>query len=405
MGWEVFSTVELSERVEGRIHELARALTEVKVEGLGLMGGSAGVACFFAYYADWTGNLHFEQLAADMLEKAIGSAAGFFPGFPFSEGVAGLSWLLDHLIQENLLQADAGHVFDELDGPLAKAMQYEIEKGHYDYLHGAMGYALYFLRDPRRPTYRHYLERLVCALDDMAISDDEGVKWETLLDHQRGRYGINLGLAHGMPSVVILLLLLYEQDIEPVRCSRLIRGALKYIGSRRMHADKSISCFPSWAGDAGDESRHSRLAWCYGDPGIGLAFLNASKNFPEMAYDVKGLEVLLHSSLRRDLAGNNVQDAGICHGSSGLALIYNSLYQHTRLPAFREASLYWLDVCLNMAIHDDGIGGYKAYYHPRYGGWVRIPGLLEGAAGIGLTLLSFVHQRRPGWIRSLLLDL
>ncbi|HSG68050.1 MAG TPA: hypothetical protein VK994_05035, partial [Bacteroidales bacterium] len=78
-----------------KIHELARALAEVRVEGGGLMSGAAGLACFHANYADWTGDLHFEELAADMLEIALNPAAGYFNDLRFSDGLAGILWTID----------------------------------------------------------------------------------------------------------------------------------------------------------------------------------------------------------------------------------------------------------------------------------------------------------------------
>ena len=47
------------------------------------------------------------------------------------------------------------------------------------------------------------------------------------------------------------------------------------------------------------DTRHSRLAWCYGDLGISLAFLEAGKHLGKDFYS-KGLDVALKSCKRRD---------------------------------------------------------------------------------------------------------
>ncbi len=70
---------------------------------------------------------------------------------------------------------------------------------------------------------------------------------------------------------------------------------------------------------------------------------------------------------------------------------------------YEDAALHWLDVCLNMAFHKDGLAGYKSWYHPEYGGWKNTAGLLEGVSGIGLVLMSFISAKEPSWARSLLL--
>ena len=83
--------------------------------------------------------------------------------------------------------------------------------------------------------------------------------------------------------------------------------------------------------------------------------------------------------------------------------MYNIFYQQSGLTDYRDAALHWLEVSLNMARHTDGIAGYKTWHLEEYGGWKSMPGLLDGTAGILLSLLSFVSEREPGWARSLLI--
>ena len=118
---------------------------------------------------------------------------------------------------------------------------------------------------------------------------------------------------------------------------------------------------------------------------------------------IHAYRILLHAAERRDLVENMVYDAGICHGAAGIALVFNILYQEAGLTQYREAAAHWLDVCLNMSYHRDGIAGYREWRLPEYGGWKNTPGLLNGVAGIGLSLLSFVSDQEPSWAGSLLL--
>ncbi len=368
------------------------------------MGGKAGLACFYAYYADWSGNRVFDSLAADMIEQELNPAAGHVPELRFSNGLSGLAWLIHHLTATGMFQWDTTSVFDELDPHLYPYMLAEMLAGHYDYLHGALGVALYFLRQPGSDKYRPHLEELVSELDKMAVREDDGsIKWKSVLDEKTNKSGYNLSLSHGMASIILILSKIYAEGISEQMTGQLIKGSLMYVNKQKLPSGEFLSVFPSWAKESMQESEQSRLAWCYGDLGIGLAYMQAGEILPESSYKTDGLSILLSTALRRDLEENNVFDAGLCHGASGLALIYNVLYQTTLLTVFREAAMYWLDICLNMAIHDDGSAGYKAWHHPDYGGWQNSPGLLDGVAGIGLSLLSFVSVREPTWAGSLLL--
>ncbi len=404
MRWKVFLPESYIKRVEIKLSEIAMAVSKDRPTGYGLMGGATGLACFYAYYARHTGTLHFDKLAAEMFEFALNPVAGSFPGFMFSDGLAGIAWTLHHLIDEGLLQAEAGPVFEALDVRIYEAMIQEIRAGNYDFLHAALGMGLYFLRQAERNDYKAYLTELVLELRKNAILEPDGsMKWKSLLDEEQGLIGYNLSLSHGMASIIIMLSKIAENGIAISECNEMIHGGMKYLEKQRLDPDRYISAFPGWALESMEEVQHSRLAWCYGDLGIGLAYESAGNYCKEMPYALHGIEILKRTALRKDINENSVFDAGLCHGAAGIALIYNVLYQRTRQVAFREAASYWLDICLNMGSHKDGVAGYKTWYAPEYGGWKPVNGLLEGAGGIGLALLSFVAEKEPLWTRSLLL--
>lgn len=74
------------------------------------------------------------------------------------------------------------------------------------------------------------------------------------------------------------------------------------------------------------------------------------------------------------------------------------MYQETHLDIFRETSLYWLSETLNMSKYEDGIVGYKS------DGEKKSLDLLNGVAGIGLVILSFLSEQDMFWEDLLLLD-
>ncbi|MEE4257549.1 MAG: lanthionine synthetase C family protein [Bacteroidales bacterium] len=405
MGWKFFLPDRYIAPVEMKIHEIAGSLVDrVPGEG-GLIGGKAGVACFYAAYDHWNGTSEYEGLVYRWIERSLNPPSGHFPDLRFSSGLAGIAWIVHHLSETGLLKCDVDGIFEHLDDCLYDFMISEIKAGHYDYLHGALGIALYFLRQPHNEKYRQYLAELVSELEKIADNDKENtIKWVSPANESSRKIVYNLGLSHGMSSIVLVLAKIYEAGIANEKCSSLIVRSLEYILKQKLPTAEYNSYYPSLALESMDSFSSSRLAWCYGDLGPGLAFLNGGKVLDLSSYSLHGQDVLLATCRRKDQHENKVFDAGICHGSSGLALMYNILYQQTKLTSFRDAALYWLDVTLNKAFHGDGIAGYKSWYHPEYGGWKCSAGLLDGAAGIGLSLLSFVQEDEPTWSRSLLLS-
>lgn len=405
MGWKFFLPDRFIAPVESKIHEIAGSLVDrVPGEG-GLVSGKAGVACFYATYDRWRGTAEYESLVHGWIEQALNPPAGHYPELRFSSGLAGIAWMVHYLSETGLINCDIDGIFEHLDDHLYGFMLSEIKAGHYDYLHGAMGIALYFLRQPRNEKYRQYLSELVAGLERIADNDaDNTIKWASLPDDDHKEMVYNLSLSHGMSSIILILAKICKEGIETEKCRSLILAGLSYIMKQQLPAGVYASYYPSLALESLHSLTASRLAWCYGDHGPGLAFQQGGKVLEMSNYFLHGQEVLLGSCRRKDQLENKVFDAGLCHGSSGLALMYNILYQGTELTSYRDAALYWLDVTLNKAFHDDGIAGYKSWYHPEYGGWKCSAGLLDGAAGIGLSLLSFVNEDKPGWSRSLLLN-
>jgi lantibiotic modifying enzyme len=404
MGWKVFLPDRFIAPVKMKIHEIAGSVGGSVPGEVGLMGGKAGLACFYAYYADWIGDGAFGGTAAELIEQALNPAAGHFPGYTFSGGMSGIAWLIHHLSAMKMQEWDASSVFDELDIHLYNRMMEDVNAGHYDYLHGALGNAIYFLRHAQQHEYRVYLAQLIDALEEISVEDETNcLSWRSVLDAEKHHEGVNLGLSHGMASIIIMLSKMHSAGVAESKCERLLRGGLCFLDKQMLDPGQHLSVFPAWSKESMETVSASRLAWCYGDPGIGLAYLAADAIMPQNDYKARAVDILLRTTLRRDLDENYVFDAGICHGAAGLALFYNILFQRTDLVPFREASLYWLDVCLNMAQHEDGIAGYKSWYSPAYGGWKNIPGLLEGVAGIGLVLLAFISGRPPAWSEALLL--
>jgi lantibiotic modifying enzyme len=114
--------------------------------------------------------------------------------------------------------------------------------------------------------------------------------------------------------------------------------------------------------------------------------------------------ILSHSATRRGLQENSVLDAGVCHGTAGIASIFNRLYLKTAREEFKEAAVYWCQETLSMAKFEDGFAGYKTWRTEKYGGWQTSTSLLEGVSGIGLCLLSFVTSDDPAWDECFLLS-
>lgn len=151
-----------------------------------------------------------------------------------------------------------------------------------------------------------------------------------------------------------------------------------------------------------ETGKNSRLAWCYGDLGAAIAFWQAGNTLGEQRWKTEALHILQHASKRIDLHANQVVDAGICHGTAGIAHIFNRFYRETKQIFLKDAADYWINETLKMATQKDGLCGYKAWQGEE--GWVAQQGLLEGIAGIGLVLISYLSTEDAAWDKAFLLS-
>ncbi len=215
---------------------------------------------------------------------------------------------------------------------------------------------------------------------------------------------INLGLSHGLASIIAVLSKIYIAT-ESLLAKELLLDSVKCLMCTKRSFDRN-SLFPNYifknTKPISVKTISSRLAWCYGDLGISVAIWHASQALRRKDLEEEAKEILQHSAMRLDLDQNGVIDAGLCHGTAGIAHIYNRMYGYTGVEELRGASEYWFDQTLKMACFKDGLAGYKAWHGSL--GWESEPGLLEGIAGIGLAMISAVSDIEPAWDECLLLS-
>lgn len=406
MKWKPVIQGSDSERIKNKISEIADILRKnpMKTEEIGLLSGKAGLVVFLFYYSIFTGDDSFADDGLEIVSEIFDTINNGYAYHTFCTGLAGVGWVIEHLKQNDLLDVETDEVLDELDLYFQKRMIEDIKSGNYDFLHGALGLGCYFLNRLSNDKSKEYLIQLIDELKKQGkIDKDSSIKWLSVLDQEKGTKGFNLSLSHGLASIIGFLSKMLEVGIYREKVSFLLDGAVRYLLKCSLDTKKYGSNFPSWIQE-GEPLNSSRLAWCYGDLGIGISLWQASRSMGSKELEKRAIDVLLHTTRRRDPVEEHVADAGLCHGAAGIAHIYNRIYNYTGMEAFKESAIYWFDQTLKMATFDDGYAGYKAWYTEKHGGWQNQASILEGIAGIGLAMISAISDIEPKWDRCLLLS-
>ena len=393
------------------VHEIAVFARRVETEQAGLASGAAGIAVFLAYYAAAFGDEGAADRATELLDRAADQVAETPMTASLYAGFTGIAWAVQHLAgaDDDRGADDPG---DEIDRALGELVARAEWRDHVDLVSGLAGLAVHALERMPRPAARSCLERIVWHLDRLARPIAPGVAWHTdpeLLpawQREASPAGhIDLGVAHGNPGVLAVLAKIAAAGVAAERAAALFDAGAASLLSRWIAGDPG-GCFASWISGASGDSTPCRLAWCYGDLGLAAALLAGARAVRSSRAE-KAARELARVAAARPHESSGVVDAGICHGAIGNAHLFNRLYQATGDDGLLEAARTWIGRGLDLRRPGEGAGGFLARRSLGDGSlrWEADPGLLNGAAGIGLALLAACTDIEPAWDRVLLVDL
>lgn len=376
-------------------------------EDPGLLSGYTGSALFYAYYYRLTGKHKYLRRLQQVLQKMTAALAEQQLIASHCSGIAGIAWCLQHLTNEGFIErGEIDDTFEETDEVLIRYLQQELEQQRYDFLHQGLGAALYFLERPVNTVRGNCLDAMVTQLENAAIALDTGISWKDQFvrkDNTEDHY--NLGLAHGVPAILVILSMLYEKGICAERTLPLLERGVQWLLSTRNQAGaEPLSRYPTMVtgNNTPIGSPQSRLGWCYGDPGIAICLWNIGIRLERDAWKNEAVEILVHTLLYRDSRNGTVRDAGLCHGSTGIAHIYRRVYTGSGDERLQAGAEKWLQQTLELGTWEDGPAGFKAH---TLNGYINTFNLLEGVTGIGLALMAAVDEdAAPAWDRCLLLS-
>jgi hypothetical protein len=459
--WRPILTGSLAERVWQSVEEITAAIDpeappqDDPAAGYpGLAGGSAGQALFFAYRSRSSRATPRDTEAATTLLDRSTEALAETPLPPdLYGGFSGVAWAAEHLYgprfadpEENAdgsgeaaagagpsaagatpgpepgAAGDEDDPLIDIDEALVRYLERTPWTADYDLIRGLTGLGVYALeRLPRRSALT-CLAKVLDRLGETAERDARGTTWHTspelLPDWQRALFPsgyYNLGVAHGVPGTIAMLGGAFAGTAplaaagDPLarevseRARTLVEESVRWLLAQRLPPEEG-----SWFGSSFSpevKATRSRLAWCYGDPGISAALLVAARTCGEPAWERSAVELALACAARDEEA--SVKDAGLCHGAAGLGHLFNRLYQQTGEEKLAAASRLWFERALAFRAPGEGLAGYRAFWIGDDGAtqsWRNDPGFLEGIAGIGLALLGAVSDFAPAWDRILALS-
>ena len=425
--WRPLLEGDLAARAEDAVRAIADALaaraegapaapdTEWASSGFSVGGGTAGQALFYGYLAssgDSAAAWHAER-ADQLLEHAVEALATIPMGAALFGGFTGVAWTAEHLsgVLGDTWQepGEGGDDMNEEIDETVLAMLTVPWDGHYDLISGLAGLGVYALERVPRPSAVRCVEAIVDRLHDTAETLGDEITWFTVPEmlpprhremYPRGYH--NLGVAHGVPAVIAFLADACRLGIRYERARHLLDGAVRWVVSHQF-PERTGPRYPTVILPGG-EAPPSRLAWCYGDPGVAATLLHAARAIGVEEWRETALDIATHAATSAP-EDSGIRDAGLCHGALGLAHIYNRIYQAGGGELFAGAARFWYGRGLDMRQPERGIAGFESWElgWDMQMSWRADPGLMTGAAGIGLALLAGLTSVEPQWDRLLMI--
>ena len=321
--------------------------------------------------------------------------------YTFCDGIAGFGWLLNFLKKKEFLSEEEISFFDGLDEFLFQIMIKDLNQKNYDFMHGASGTCLYFLQN-LSDNHVKYIKSYINLMEEISEKENDLYKWESIVE-ETGFKGYDLGISHGIPSIIAILSKILKSGINEKKVRHLLTGSINYLLKNIQEPSINQSYFLNTICENSTATK-SRLAWCYGDLGVAISLYQASVALGNKELTDLSNEIFLFSSKRTDLKSELVKDAGFCHGSSGIAHIYNRMYNNTGNEIYKTTSDFWIKETLKHATFNDGLAGFKAFRSKELGGWRNEYNLLEGMSGICLSLLGSISSEYIDWDECLLLS-
>lgn len=373
--------------------------TDRESSSLSLYDGKSSEILLLAYLKRFYSTTIYDNRLVKLIGEAY-TISRTLSNYTYGVGIPGFYWLLKHLNSELNFSID----YDDTEYKRLTLLccEKQIQEKRSDFIYGLDGLLFSLLETESLDI--ETLTQFMVALDELATQDDSVCYWLDSKSPQliSGPTRVDLGLAHGLCSRIILLATIIKKFPEQKIACRLIHKCIKFLLQHEQPSNE-ISLFPAFTAFT-DQFSPSRLSWCYGDLGVASALSIAGKVLNNKFYIKKSIEIMLNAARHRDLNKCRVVDACLCHGSAGVAHIFNRYYLENGLVEFRTASLFWLEKTIDYVLNEES-PSIKTW-NPINKTWEIKHGLLGGDVGVGLALLGFLalDKKNLTWDRSILLS-
>nr|WP_243425103.1 lanthionine synthetase C family protein [Clostridium sardiniense] len=403
------------------INRLSNPKDTIVNEDISLASGTAGIIIFLNEI-DKVLNIDTKELIHKYIIFSNDYICNYLNDFSLYSGITGFNYAislinedtgnyskllktLDDLFIENFTPALNKIIDNKLDDNFEAKFDSEI-----DLISGLMGITRYILlRKDNNDDMKNLLYKisnyLVKLCEDKNLNGKRVKGWimkRVDIDENNkiiftDKYEYNLGIAHGLPAILAILSLLIKNNIEVDGQREVIKNIQDWLLKiNTIVKDDIWPCYVTQNNNNYELGEYKRIAWCYGNPGIGIPVLLSSdvsntneinklaNNILENIYNIPREKWIISSPM-------------ICHGYAGILQVI-----------FRSRNKYLIcnhsDELIDKLLYNINLNKKFCFDNNDINRSYDIPGFLTGSTGIALVLLSSISYNSPKWDEVLLLS-
>ena len=290
----------------------------------------------------------------------------------------------------------------------------DIKEEHYDVMYGLSGVANYLMlfKDDSQ-----ILETLTMILTYMInickykVVDNKKVPRFMIsktnsyfVENNDNHHYINLGLSHGIPGILMVLIKAYSLGI-------ILDGQLSTINMLKnliLNHCINTGYRKIWSSEISmidyinerSELKYSRDAWCYGTPGIAYVLLVTAEVLKDDNLKNFAIESM-KDALKYKLGINSPT---FCHGYAGLLYLSHKFYEHTKIKYFKTVCENIQKKIITFYNKNNPFGFKNIEFCMDKPKAIDDPGLLNGTSGILLSMMATCKEEKTPWSLAFMLN-
>lgn len=386
------------DKIEPKLFNIAK---EMKVPTL---EEDLGILIFEATFYRYSKQNIYKEKSLLLFEKLINVYPERELGSGFLEGFEGVFWVISYLEKCNII--DDLTLLDDLMPYLINSLKNDIKYNNYDVLHGSINKLQFLINNQNfsRKDVSLFVDSFINSLYSNRNESEGGIYWIDEFDNEG--VSVNIGLAHGLPSILIFLVKLKELNFKHSNLDKLINGIIVSLLNFK-NKNSSYSRYPGYY-RFNEKETSSRLAYCYGDLGIAYAFLYAATILKRKDLQLEAIETIKYIT-NRDLKNSEVvifentfYDTAFCHGLSGITYMLkkiNNLLKESDIKQTLENRIsYWenkfiINLTEQLKIENEICYPDHKQLDKENPFVIDDQSILGGYTGTGLVLLSLIYKK------------